>query len=235
MNILREFRRVKTKSMTVRISLLLIFSVILIVNTYAWFSIQKDVNLGGLEGNVTSWDVSYFVNEDTNEILDQTAVFTIDELYPGMPVREDIVHIYNRGTTGTTIKYELLSVKVFGQEVLDKLKEDPNGIKTEGNTTNIFANKEEYPFNISYTYDKNTLVGQYVDDITTPNAAATFKFNVNWEYEEGDTEEEIKARDLLDTKFGKDAYSYYQNEENNPTKAVEIYVKITSSMAKEIK
>ena len=235
MNILREFRRVKTKSMAVRISLLLIFSVILIVNTYAWFSIQKDVDLGGLEGYVTSWDVSYFVNEDTNEILDQTAVFTIDELYPGMPVREDIVHIYNRGTTGTTIKYELLSVKVFGQEVLDKLKEDPNGIKTEGNTTNIFANKEEYPFNISYTYDKNTLVGQYVDDITTPNAAATFKFNVNWEYEEGDTEEEIKARDLLDTKFGKDAYSYYQNEENNPTKAVEIYVKITSSMAKEIK
>ena len=235
MNILREFRRVKTKSMAVRISLLLIFSVILIVNTYAWFSIQKDVDLGGLEGYVTSWDVSYFVNEDTNEILDQTAVFTIDELYPGMPVREDIVHIYNRGTTGTTIKYELLSVKVFGQEVLDKLKEDPNGIKTEGNTTNIFANKEEYPFNISYTYDKNTLVGQYVDDITTPNAAATFKFNVNWEYEEGNTEEEIKARDLLDTKFGKDAYSYYQNEENNPTKAVEIYVKITSSMAKEIK
>lgn len=235
MNILREFRRVKTKSMAVRISLLLIFSVILIVNTYAWFSIQKDVDLGGLEGYVTSWDVSYFVNEDTNEILDQTAVFTIDELYPGMPVREDIVHIYNRGTTGTTIKYELLSVKVFGQEVLDKLKEDPNGIKTEGNTTNIFANKEEYPFNISYTYDKNTLVGQYVDDITTPNAAATFKFNVNWEYEEGNTEEEIKTRDLLDTKFGKDAYSYYQNEENNPTKAVEIYVKITSSMAKEIK
>lgn len=234
MNILREFRRVKTKSMAVRISLLLIFSVILIVNTYAWFSIQKDVNLGGLEGNVTSWDVSYFVNEDTNEILDQTAVFTIDELYPGMPVREDVVHIYNRGTTGTTIKYELLSVKVFGQEILEELKNDPNGIITEGNTTNIFANKEEYPFNISYTYDRATLIGEYIDDETTPNAAATFKFNVNWAYEEGNTEEEIIARDLLDTKFGKDAYSYYQNEENDPTKAVEIYVKITSSMAKEI-
>ena len=234
MNILREFRRVKTKSMTVRISLLLIFSVILIVNTYAWFSIQKDVNLGGLEGNVTSWDVSYFVNEDTNEILDQTAVFTIDELYPGMPVREDVVHIYNRGTTGTTIKYELLSVKVFGQEILEELKNDPNGIITEGNTTNIFANKEEYPFNISYTYDRATLIGEYIDDETTPNAAATFKFNVNWAYEEGNTEEEIIAKDLLDTKFGKDAYSYYQNEENDPTKAVEIYVKITSSMAKEI-
>ena len=235
MNILREFRRVKTKSMAVRISLLLIFSVILIVNTYAWFSIDKKVNLTGLEANVTSWDVSYYVNEDENEILDELAVFTIDELYPGMPDREDLVHIYNRGTTGTIIKYELLSVKVFGQEILEELKNDPNGIITGGNTTNIFANKEEYPFNISYTYDKNTLVGQYVDDITTPNAAATFKFNVNWEYEEGNTEEEIKARDLLDTKFGKDAYSYYQNEENNPTKAVEIYVKITSSMAKEIK
>lgn len=37
MNILREFRRVKKKSMATRIKLLLIFSVILIINTYAWF------------------------------------------------------------------------------------------------------------------------------------------------------------------------------------------------------
>ena len=95
MNILREFRRVKKRSVATRVKLLLVFSVILIVNTYAWFSADKDVNLKGLEGDVTSWDVAYYVNEDENEILDQTAVFTIDELYPGMPERQDVVHVYN--------------------------------------------------------------------------------------------------------------------------------------------
>ena len=34
----------------------------------------------------------------------------------------------------------------------------------------------------------------------------------------------------LDTKFGKNAYNYYQNEQNDKNKAIEIVVKITSSM-----
>ena len=64
MNILREVRRANNKSMPVRIILLLSFSVIFIVTTYAWFSAQKDVKFGGLEGEVTSWDVSYYINEE---------------------------------------------------------------------------------------------------------------------------------------------------------------------------
>ena len=122
MNILREFRRATKRSIATRIRLILLFSVILIVNTYAWWSATKDVKLSSLDGDVTSWDVSYYVNEDENEILDQTAIFTIDELYPGMPERQDVAHIYNIGKTGTIIKYELLSVKIFGEEVLDDLK-----------------------------------------------------------------------------------------------------------------
>ena len=95
MNILREFRRAKRKSIATRIRLVLLFSVILIVNTYAWWSSTKDVKLSSLEADVTSWDVAYYVNEDENEILDQMANFTIDELYPGMHNREDVAHIYN--------------------------------------------------------------------------------------------------------------------------------------------
>ena len=218
MNILREFRRVKKRSVATRVKLLLVFSVILIVNTYAWFSADKDVNLKGLEGDVTSWDVAYYVNED--------------ELYPGMPERQDVVHVYNLGTTSTTIKYELLSVKIFGQEVLDKIKAD-NGIVTEGNTTYIFSDNTQYPFNVSYTYDRDRLDGKYVSDSSTPNAVTTFKFNVDWPYEEGANEEEKLAKDILDTKFGKDAYNFYKEGTNNSQKAVEIYVKITSSILRQ--
>ena len=231
MNILREFRRVKKKSMATRIRLILIFSVILIVNTYAWWGAKQDVKLNGLEGDVTSWDVAYYVKDE--EILDQDVTFTIDELYPGMPERkEDIVHIYNIGKSSTSIKYELISIKVFGQEILEQLQ-DEGVIQASGTTINLFADDKLYPFNVSYTYDKTRLDGQYVDDESTPNSMATFKFNSSWAYEGTGTAEENEAKDILDTKFGKDAYNYYKNENNDPSKAIEITVKITSQIIRE--
>lgn len=223
MNILREVRRTSNKSMPVRLISILVFCVIFIVTTYAWFSSQKDLDLEGLEGYVTSWDVSYYVNEDENEILDQTATFTIDELYPGMDGTEDVVHIYNIGTSSTNIEYELVSVKIFGEEVLPELKANGD-FQESGNTTSIFSKDENYPFDVSFTYDRNYLNGKYVDDATTPNAVATFKLNVDWEYD-GNT-----AKDDVDTQFGKYAYAYYQEEGSDPTKAIEIQVRITSSM-----
>ena len=227
MNILREFRRVKEKNMAARIRLLLTFSMIFIVTTYAWFSTQRNVTIGGIRGEMTGWDVSYIING--GEVLNEIAVFTIDEFYPGMPDREDIVNIYNKGEASSSISYELISVKVFGQEVLNELK-TTGEIVTTGNTTNLFSKDTQYPFNISYTYDRAKLIGVYVDKETTPQAVAQFKFNVNWEYNGGGTASENLAKDILDTKFGKDAYAYYQNDSNDPTKAVEIKVKITSRM-----
>lgn len=231
MNILREFRRINKKSVPVRIILLLIFAVILIINTYAWFQINQEMKLGGLEGEVTPWDVSYFINNDENEIFDQTAVFTIDELYPGMTEREDVVHIYNRGSTSTSISCDVISVKIFGQEVVDQIKAD-NGIITTGKTTNIFGDKSKYPFDVTYTYDRLKLDGEYVDDTSTPNAAATIKFNASWAFEAGENDTDKLAKDILDTQFGKGAYEYYQNTDNDSQKAIEIQVRITSSMLK---
>ena len=63
MNILREFRRVKKRSVQARILLISIFSVILIINTYAWFSANEPVNMNGLEADVTPWDVRYYVDD----------------------------------------------------------------------------------------------------------------------------------------------------------------------------
>ena len=234
MNILREIRRVNKKSMPARIILLLSFSVVFIVTTYAWFSAQKDIRLSGLEGAVTSWDVAYFVNNDQNQILDEIATFTIDELYPGMPVREDLVHIYNIGQASTDIKYELISVKVFGNEVLNTLQTSGEiQTDTTTNTTNIFSKDTAYPFNVSYTYDKDYLKGKYstTDPVTSQTAHAIFKFNVNWEYDvENGTVDQNTAKDILDTKFGKEAYTYYKDPNNDPAKAIEIKVKITSRM-----
>ena len=227
MNILREVRRIKKRSVPARILLISMFSVILIINTYAWFSSNQPVNVAGLEGEITPWDVRYYVNED--EIIDETVTFTIDELYPGMEDKEQYVQIYNMSTTSTSISYELTSVKIFGQEVLDKLIEN-SIIQTEGNTVHIFSDDTQYPFDISYTYDKTRLDGKFEDDTSTPDAKGTFHYNASWEYQGDGTEVENLARDILDTQFGKDAYTYYQDEGNDSLKAIEITVKITSSM-----
>ena len=230
MNILREFRRAKERSVASRVRLIMIFSVILIVNTYAWFNINQEIKLSGLEGDITPWDVTYYI--DGKEILDQDYTFTIDELYPGMPNREDKVHIYNLSTTSSSIKYEITSVKVFGKDILEQLQTS-GGIQSNGNTVNLFADDTEYPFNVSYTYDKTRIDGTYVNDETTPDAAALVKFNVSWTYQGSGNDDENLARDILDTKFGKDAYNYYQDEENDSSKAIEITVRITSSMLRD--
>lgn len=226
MNILREVRRATNKSMPVRLILLVTFCTIFIITTYAWFSTQKDVRLGSLESDLTPWDVNYYVDE--NQVFDKVVTFTINELYPGMPDREDVVNIYNIAETSSSLKYELTSVKVFGQEVLDELN-----IGVQGNTTTIFSADTNYPFKISYTYDKDYMTGAYNFDNpeeSSEQSHATFKFNVDWTYEGTGTEEENLAKDVLDTKFGKDAYQYYKNEANDPSKAIEVKVRITSKM-----
>jgi len=230
MNILREVRRVNNKSMPVRIIFLLAFAVMFIVTTYAWFTMQKDVDIGGLEGGVTSWDVSYFVNEDEDVTLDRTYSFELEQLYPGMDDYFENVHIYNIGEASTNIDYKLVSVKLFGVEIKDQLNIETEEISETEYKTTIFSGDSTYPFCISYTYDKNYLNGKYdVDDpITSETAHATLRFDASWDYEGNDT---------LDTQFGKDAYEYYYpngvddlSVVNDPSKAIEIQVKITSSM-----
>ena len=40
-----------------------------------------------------------------------------------MPTYEQNLHIYNLGEKGANIKLEIISVKLFGEEILDSLKE----------------------------------------------------------------------------------------------------------------
>lgn len=251
MNILREVRRVRNKSMPVRIMLLLAFCVIFVVTTYAWFSTQRNVTMEGLYGETTPWDVSYYIKADEDEdetlVLDETVTFTVDEFYPGMPSREDVVNIYNLGGASTVIDYELISVKVFGQEILTEdasgnqflnvYEKDEDGenvlagtvaittnTTTDGTTTTVFSGDTAYPFVITYTYDKTKLIGEYVEGAENSDRAhATFHYNMSWDYEG------TEAKDILDTQFGKDAYTYY-DAGYDTQKALEVMVRITSSM-----
>lgn len=220
MNILRELRRIKSKSLMKRICLTLIFSVILLINTYAWWKIDNEVEIKNLEANVTSWDVQYFVND--TEILEETVKLSIKEFFPGMLNHTEKVNIYNVGEASTSIKYEITSVKLFGKEILDELIQN-NEIEYQENSVKLFTNKEKYPFDISCSFDKTRIEGNYLEQQNT-NSVATMNFNASWEYE---------GNNKIDTEYGKKAYEYYQNNEAEDNETLEVYIKITSSRIME--
>lgn len=218
MNILRELRKFKRKSVLVKLQVLLLFSIMLIASTYAWWRLPE-VDVNNLQGTIETWDIEY--NIDDNEILDEEVTISVDDFQPGMIDFEKTISIRNKGTKPTNITYEVTSVKLFGEEVLTQLQEN-NEIKLAGNTVNLFVNSEEqkYPFNICYTYDKKYIEGKYVDDETTPYATAKLKIYASWEYEKG--------TDSLDTSIGQRAYDYYADPNNNPEEALQFTIKINS-------
>ena len=222
MNILRELRKFKKKSVLVKLQILLLFSVMLIASTYAWWRMPS-TEFNKLQGTVETWDVEY--NIDDTEILDEEVIISVDDFQPGMMDFEKTISIRNLGTKETKITYELTSIKFLGEEVLADLQAN-NEIKLAGNTVNLFVNsiEEKYPFNICYSYDKRDLQGQYVDDETTPDSVAKLTFYASWEYSKG--------TDILDTSIGQKAYDYYADPENNPEEVLQFTVKITSRAAK---
>ena len=218
MNILRELRKFKKKSVLVKLQVLLIFSLMLIASTYAWWKLPQN-ELKKLRATIDTWDIEYSIEE--NEILDEEVIISVDDFQPGMIDFEKTISIRNLATKGTKIKYELISVKLFGEEVLESMKEN-NEIRQAGPTVNLFVNstEEKYPFNICYTYDKSFVEGVYIDEKTTPDAVAKLKFFASWEYDKG--------TDLLDTEIGQKAYNFYEDPNNIPEEVLQFTVKITS-------
>lgn len=218
MNILRELRKFKRKSVLVKLRILLLFTVMLIMSAYAWYRLPP-TDFSGVRATVETWDIEY--NMDGSEIQEEEITIAVEDFQPGMEDFEKTILIRNLGTEHTEISYELTSVKLFGEEVLTQLQ-DNGEIMLAGTTVNLFANpvEEKYPFKIFYTYDKKYLQGIFVDEETTPGAMAKITFCASWDYEQG--------KDSLDTEFGKKAYEYYSDPSNPLEEVLQFTLKITS-------
>ena len=241
MNILREIRKVKKRSVALRVTLILFFGSFLIINTLAWYNISKNVTTGNVGATVIPWDVEYYITSSDSPI-EEVATFTINEIYPGMPTFEDYVFIKNMTTKNSKIEYKVKTITLFGEVIFSK-DAAPATNQVVPNTSTIVVNQAKgiesgfitiininqyYPFEISCSYDKNILSGQYVSDVQTPDSVATFTMNIDWDYELLQNELVSTDRDNLDTDFAKRAYEYY--EENNTTNALVIEVEINSYM-----
>lgn len=227
MNVLRELRKFKTKSALAKIRILILLAVMLVVSTYAWFYVDKDVGVSNIRGVVTEWDVEYSIDDVI--ITTEEIVIACDEFYPGMDPFEKKIKTSNKTETGADIKYELKSVKLFGVEILEDLKNTGN-VTEAGTTINVFAT-EEYPFNAGFYYDRDVIGG--IDPITglpTPNSHAELTVFANWSYTRESVTKTITENDELDTQYGEDAYQYYQDETlSERYSPLEIVINITSA------
>ncbi len=230
MNVLRELRKFKTKSALAKIRILILLAVMLTVSTYAWFYSDKDVSISNIRGVVTEWDVEYSIDDVV--ITTEEIIIACDEFYPGMPDFTKKIKTSNKTETGADIKYEVKSVKIFGEEKLDDLISTNNLVIDEANkTTNVFAT-EDYPFNAGFYYDTDVIGG--IDPITgadTPDSHAELTVFANWSYERESATKDEAANDDLDTYYGEEAYDFYKdNEGADPEKyPLEITIQITSA------
>ena len=229
MNVLRELRKFKTKSALAKIRILILLAVMLTVSTYAWFYTDKDVSISNIRGVVTEWDVEYSI--DNVVITTEEIVIACDEFYPGMPEFTKKVKTSNKTETGADIKYELKSVRIFGEEKLDELIASNDVVVDDAaKRTDVFST-ETYPFNAGFYYDTDVIGG--IDPITgneTPNSHAELTVFANWSYERESATKTEEQNDDLDTYYGEEAYEYYQDETlSEQYSPIEITIQITSA------
>lgn len=217
MNVLREFRKIRKKKLLIKLKLVCLLAIFLIVSTYAWWSIGE-AKITGLQGNVTSWGIEYYVNN--KEITSETIKFTLDKFYPGMEKNIQTVQVRNVGDSKCNITLEITSVKLFGEDITNNLKTN-NEVNVAGGRINLFTNTRKYPFNVNCVADKTTLTDNYTKKPNSRNATADIQFNVEWPYD-GNNDE-------LDTEYGKKAYQYSQRGLENQEECLIIEILITSS------
>lgn len=224
MNILRELRKFKTKSAIAKIRMITLLGIMFIGSAYAWFGIKIESNISNIRGPVVEWDIEYAF--DDYIIQEQEFVIAIDEFYPGMQEFEKSIVVRNQSNmTPTTLKYDLISIRLWGKEILPELKENGNIIEA-GKGKDLFAT-ENYPFNVKYRYDKTFISGKYEDE-SSIDSYATFTFFANWSYEREGILKSKEENDKLDTEYGTKAYEFYQNSElSKQYQPLEVTIRIT--------
>ena len=199
MNILRELRKVKKRSIPLRVFLVLVFGSFLIINTLAWYNVSKNIKPANLGATVIPWDVEYYITSSETPV-EETVSFNIDEIYPGMTTYSRSIRASNHGDSPAQLSYEVMSVTLFGTTF------------TTGPTitSEALARKfaVEYPFSIVISLSTNIIpVGDHNE---------SYNITVSWPYESGD--------DDTDTYWGNYAYDYHQQNPNDPSISMQIKI-----------
>ena len=201
----------------IRIRTVLLLIMTLLVNTYAWFIYVSTVSMD-ISMHVKNWDFELSAGS-TSENFE----FNVEEIYPGMVEASKEINAKNNGETIADLSCEVTYLKVLGTEYVEGEEYVENGVTNVYTSDKLFEILNSYPFKVEIYID-----GELYDGTVIPmskNDVTTITFKINWEYERGETPEEIAEADALDTYWGNKAYDFAQTNPDDYSIEVKINVK----------
>lgn len=234
MNRIRRFRKNrdateqkfnKIKSTILKLSLIMLN---FIFATFAWFTYTMMLD-PTVEVNLSAWQVDF---KDTTGSLGTSMQFQVGEFYPGMTDYKKEIQIENLGDRAANITYQIEKLKILGKPYT--VKQTPQEGDAEdtlyaSETTDeetgmavikILNDSSKFPFEIILTHTPE--IGTENEENPNQNKG-TFEICFTWPYEITGTEEEIEAKNNLDTQWGYNIANFYQTQqEGDNTQGIEI-------------
>lgn len=178
----------------IKIRTIIFLIVLLTFNSYAWFLYATRVSTG-LQAHVAAWDINFVID---NKPIEKTVTINLEKIYPGMEDFSQEIQVENKGETKVDLKYELESIKIFGETFS----------RQSGMTSQQLEEKisNEYPINLDIQISN--------DSLDEGEGRSTFTINLSWPFE--------SENDELDTYWGEKAYEYYSQNANANSVELEI-------------
>lgn len=158
----KNLKKIK-KSM--RFKVLLLLSLLLAFNTFAWFIYSSTISTS-VKGYVKSWKISF---ENENEAV-QYFDIDIKDLYPGMNEFKKEIKVINYSDTQAEVNYEIEKLKILNKTYTSN----------DFSSNRLFEILNNNPFNIKFHYNKTLLEPEYDFAIFTAEAF--------WPYEQNNDE-----------------------------------------------
>lgn len=188
----------------------ILFAVVSLISvTLAWFA-YSGLAAARTEVDVKAWYIEF---EKNNQSVSNNIVISLDDIYPGMDPKTEVINIKNLGDTEAKLKYKISKARI--------LDSNDDYYEMNNNTTSDYIEdviSHNYPFHIDIALDK-----LYID----AKEQAVFKVNVTWPLDSGN--------DALDSLWGRKAYQYDQAQEeletNEKAPSIEVTINVTAEQA----
>ena len=184
----------------IRLSSLLLLIVLLSFSSYAWMVFVTKVSTG-LSAHVTAWDFDFKLGEDT---VTTEIIFEVDQIYPGMDDFVQQVSVTNNGELNGEITYEIKKIEILGTTY------ETSTTVTSDDLLDMM--ETDFPFKLSVEVEGED--GNIIPIDETKNVS----IKLVWPFESGNDE--------LDTKWGQDAYEYYERSSENTCIHIELLLKV---------
>lgn len=201
----------KKKKVYLKINIVsILFAVVSLISvTLAWFA-YSGLAAARTEVDVKAWYIEF---EKNNQAVSNNIVISLDDIYPGMEPKTEIINIKNLGDTEAKLKYKINSARI--------LDSNSDYYEISNNVTSDYIEdviSHNYPFHIDIAIDK-----LYIN----AKEQAAFKVNVTWPLDSGN--------DALDSLWGRNAYQYDQTqaelEDDEKEPAIEVTINVTAEQA----